>query len=373
MAVLVAHPSPDVYGSDLQLVESVTAMVAADWQVTVCLPSEGPLTGRLRSAGASVWIVRFPVLRRAVMSPAGLLRLALTSPVALMRMIRAIRASRARVVYVNTVTIPWWLLAARLCRRPALCHVHEAEDDAPRLVRTALAAPLFLASAIVTNSQASERALLAVLPGLRRRTTVIVNGVPMPAQPLPDTGEAGRLVLVGRLSPRKGTDVALEAVALLRGEGRDVRLDVCGSVYPGYEWFQQELYERAERPDLAGAVRLHGYVSPGPLLAKAAIVLVPSRTEPFGNTAVEGLLAGRPVVASDVQGLPEIIDSGRTGLLVPPGDATALASAVAKLLDDPGLAARLADAGRREAADRFSLATYRRAIRDVVGSLTPAR
>jgi len=144
---------------------------------------------------------------------------------------------------------------------------------------------------------------------------------------------------------------------------------VCGSIYPGYEWFERTLSERANRPDLAGVVRLHGYVSPGPLLARSAIVLVPSRTEPFGNTAVEGLLAGRPVVASDVQGLAEIIDSGRTGLLVPPGDAAALAGAVAKLLDDPDLAARLAEAGRRDAEERFSPATYQQAIREALAAL----
>lgn len=371
--MLVAHPSPDLYGSDLQLIESVKAMVDAGWPVTVCVPTEGPLTNRLRAAGARVWIVRFPVLRRAVISPRGLLHLLLVMPAALVAMIRAVRASQADVVYVNTVTIPWWLLAARLSRRPALCHVHEAEDAASRAVRIALTAPLLLAAVIVTNSRASKQALLAAIPGLRRRTRVILNGVPAPSTTATGPGEAGRLVVVGRLSPRKGIDVALEAVGLLRSEGRPVRLDVCGSVYPGYEWFERELRERADRPDLAGTVHLHGYVSPGPLLAEAAIVLVPSRTEPFGNTAVEGLFAARPVVASDVQGLAEIIDSGRTGLLVPPGDPMALANAVAKLLDDPDLAARLADAGRREAVDRFSVATYRQAIRDTVASLANAR
>ena len=64
-------------------------------------------------------------------------------------------------------------------------------------------------------------------------------------------------------------------------------------------------------------------------------MLVPSRVEPLGNTAVEAMLAQRPLVASRVQGLAEIVEDGRTRLLVPPGDPAALADATARFLEDP--------------------------------------
>ena len=68
-----------------------------------------------------------------------------------------------------------------------------------------------------------------------------------------------------------------------------------GTTFPGYEWFEQRLRERAARPDLAGHVRFAGYLHPTwPALADADVVLVPSRVEPFGNTAVEALHARRP-------------------------------------------------------------------------------
>ena len=153
-------------------------------------------------------------------------------------------------------------------------------------------------------------------------------GAPAPARERAATDPL-RCVVVGRLSPRKGTMVALEAVARLRAGGADARLDVCGSVFPGYEWFEAELRERAGRADLAGAVAFHGYVSPTrPLLEAADVVLVPSFGESFGNVAVEGMLAGRPVVACDGLGLGEVLSGApRTGRLVPPGDADALARA----------------------------------------------
>jgi len=187
------------------------------------------------------------------------------------------------LAYVSTGTIPVWLLGARLARAPVLCHVHEAEEGHHRLVSLALAAPLALADRVVANSRAAAE------PTARRHTP----------------GEPWELVLVGRLSSRKGIDVALNTVAPM-AEGQDVHLSVCGMHLPGYEWYEQDLRDRVGRPDVAGHVELLGYVHPTrDLLDAADVVLVPSRTEPFGNTAVGGLPARRAVGASGVQGLSE--------------------------------------------------------------------
>jgi glycosyltransferase involved in cell wall biosynthesis len=365
--VLIAHPSADLYGSDLQLLESVRGLTAAGWRVEVSLPAPGPLLARLEDAGAQVGVLGVPVLRKSLLRPAGLVGLVADSARAVPAMLRLMRRLRPDVVYVNTVTVPLWLVAARLARRPALCHVHEAEDDAGRLVSTVLNAPLLLCRTVVVNSRAAARTLLRAVPLLSGRTEVVHNGVPGPDTPPEPSAVAvdgpRRVVLVGRLSPRKGTDVAVEAVALLRAAGRDVDLELCGSVFPGYEWFEEQLRTRSADPVLAGHVRLAGYTSPTwPALARAEVVLVPSRAEPFGNAAVEAQLAARPVIASAVQGLPEIVTSGETGLLVPPDDPQALADAIARVLDDRALARSLAEAGRASAERQFSTARYRTAM-----------
>ena len=99
---------------------------------------------------------------------------------------------------------------------------------------------------------------------------------------------------------------------------------MAGSVFPGYEWYEAELRERAGRADLEGHVELLGYVHPTwPVLEEADVVMVPSRVEPFGNTAVEAMHAARPLVASRVQGLAEVVTDSVTGLLVPADDAQA--------------------------------------------------
>lgn len=373
--ILVAHPSPDLYGSDWQLVETIHGLIEAGHRVNAALPLDGPLVPVLREAGAHVAVLPFTVLRKALMSPRGLAGLSLRSGPEIARLRALIRASGADLVLSNTVTIPWWPVAARAAGVPVLAHVHEAEDTQHRIIRTGLNAPLLAADRIVANSGAARRALLGVQPSLAGRTIVVHNGVagpPRPPAPLRPRGpeDPFRIAMVGRLSPRKGVDVALEAVTLLRHQGVDASLTVCGSIFPGYEWYEAELRERAGAADLAGHVTLAGYVRPTwPVLEEADAVVVPSRAEPFGNTAVEAMHAARPLVASRVQGLAEVVADEATGLLVEPESPAALAGALARLARDPQAAADLAERGAIEAAERFSTAGYRATMAGIVADL----
>lgn len=373
--IVVAHPSPDLYGSDRQLLVTVSALIEHGWEVVVALPVDGPLTALMQARGARVVVESFPVLRKALMTPRGLLGLGLWLSRDAVRLRGALRRTGADAVFVNTLTIPVWLAAARLAKLPTVCHVHEAEEDQPRLVRRALATQALLTGTVIANSGAARRALVDVLPRLAQRITVVHNGVagpPQLAEPPRErpAGTQAHVSLVARLSPRKGIDVALEAVAQLREQGRDVTLTVCGTAYQGYEWYEHELRDRADRPDLAGAVTFAGYVDPiWPVLSAADVVVVPSRVEPFGNTAVEALLAQRPVVASGVQGLTEVIRDDDTGLLVPPGDTIALTVAIASLLDDPQRARTLARDGLRDAHERFSEERYQAQVGALVDAL----
>ncbi|MFD6139353.1 glycosyltransferase family 4 protein [Promicromonospora sp. NPDC060271] len=371
--VLLAHASVELYGSDLQLVETAAGCVDAGADVVVVLPGDGPLAERMRDVGARVETLDMPVLRKAHLTPRGIATLGVATLRALGPMTRLIRRVRPDTVLVNTLTIPAWLVAARLAGVAPVCHVHEAEADARWVVRVGLAAPLLLARTVVVNSAAARDVVVSAVPALRQRTRVVYNGVPGPPEGSAADGGVGggvgdgtgaapgsaHVVLVGRLSPRKGSDVALEAVALLRRNGRDVRLTLCGSVFAGYEWFEDQLRVRAAADDLAGAVDLVGYADPWEWFARGDVVVVPSRVEPFGNVAVQAMLAGRPVVASRTQGLAEIVKDGETGLLVRPEDPVALADAIAELLDDPARASALAAAGRQDAAERFGAQRYR--------------
>ena len=375
--IVFAHPSPDLYGSDRQLVESVRAVAAAGHRVVVTIPGHGPLEDLLRDTGSETVIVPGPTLNRAILSPRGLPGYAIASLRAITRGVRTLRRVRPDIVYVNTLTLPTWLVAARLCRTPSLCHVHEAEDDGPRLLRALLVSPLRLAQRVIVNSEAARRSVVDVSPRLSSRTHLVYNGVPGPEDRSPSSPRHGEVsadtglhvVCVGRLSPRKGTDIALDAVGILRSRGIDARISLAGSCFPGYEWFEDRLRARAGRADLTGAVQFTGYVTDVyALLESADVAVVPSRREPFGNTAVEAQLAGVPVIAAATQGLTEIV-TDETGLVFRAGDARDLADRIAGLVADPGAARERSRRARARAADLFSTAGYASRIRAQIDDL----
>jgi glycosyltransferase involved in cell wall biosynthesis len=369
---LVVTPSLEAYGSDLQMLQSVAGLLDAGWRVVVAASAPGRLSDRLIQLGATIEELDFPVLRRANASGAGVAALAITALRSMPRLVRLIRRTRPDVLYVNTVTLPWWLAAGRLARVPTVCHVHEAEARDSPAVRRALTMPLLLATSVIANSRTTEATLLDAVPRLGSRIRRVSNGVEAPdREPTPPAMQPPiRLTVVGRLSPRKAPEVALEAAALLRARGYDVILDLVGTPVAGMEWFEEQLLTRAARPDLAGAVTFSGYASPiWPALDRSDIVLAPSLGESFGNAVVEGQLARRPVVATALQGHLETIVDEETGLLVPSEDPEALAAAVSRLLDEPDLASRLAARGRESALRDFSQSRYRDEICAVLSDM----
>jgi glycosyltransferase involved in cell wall biosynthesis len=372
--ILVAHPFPDLYGADRSMQSAVCALRDEGHEVVVVVPEHGPLVQALQADGVTVEILRFPVVRRAVLRPRALPLFLLATPWHGLRLARFIRRRRADVVYVNTLTLPHWLLAAQLARRPALCHVHEAQEQLGRSRARLLIAPLLAAPLIVANSDATRRWLIAHVPRLEARTRIVRIGyrfAPAPEPPERAAGGPATIVLVGRLSSAKGQNTAIDATALLAAQGRRVVLELVGDVFRGYEAVRDQLREQAERLGVADRVVFTGFVAdPTAAYLRADVVVVPSLIESFGMVAVEACAQARPVVASSIGGLPEVVVDGSTGLLIPPRDPQALAAAVATLLDDPALARRLAVAGAERVRSEFSFEHMARGICAAVEALS---
>ncbi|MEO5779319.1 glycosyltransferase [Arthrobacter sp. PAMC25284] len=336
LSVLVAHPSADLYGSDRVLLETVEGLRRAGAQVVVTLPASGPLVPEIERRGATVVLSPTPVLRKSMLSVPGMLRLAVTSARGLRSSIGVIRTARPDVILANTITVPLWTLAGRLTGVPVVTHVHEAEANAPRVLRAALALPLLLSHGILTNSQFSAETLAAALPFLRGRSEILYNGVPGPTVAVaPRDGLHGglRILYVGRLSHRKGVDVAIDALLELRSSGVEAKLGIVGAVFPGYEDYEAGLREQVAANGAESHVTFHGFQNGiWPFLAESDVVVVPSRIdEPFGNTAVEAVLASRPVIVSNTSGLREAAAGYRSAQFVEPGDVGELAAALARV------------------------------------------
>lgn len=199
----------------------------------------------------------------------------------------------------------------------------------------------------------------AFAPSRTPDALAVTDAAPPPGLP---PGTAALLLSVSRHDPRKGIDVLLHALARLKERRVPFRACLVG------EGRLLETNRRlAARLGLGPEVSLPGLVPEVlPYLERADVFVLPSREEQSGSLSLlEALQAGRPVVASACDGIPEDVTDGADALLVPPGDAPALANALERVLGDPSLRARLARAARATFANRFGAGRVAGALLDI--------
>jgi glycosyltransferase involved in cell wall biosynthesis len=159
------------------------------------------------------------------------------------------------------------------------------------------------------------------------------------------------LIVLGRLDPQKGHRFLIEAMSTVRKEFPNVQV-VC----LGEGALRKELEHLTKSKGLEDTIRFPGYESDVlPWLRAADLSVLPSLFEGLPMVAMETLAAGCPMVATAVDGTPEVILNAETGLLVPPRDPGSLASAILQMLRDPDRARRMAEAGRRLVFEQFSV------------------
>ncbi|MEL6179384.1 MAG: glycosyltransferase family 4 protein, partial [Myxococcota bacterium] len=174
------------------------------------------------------------------------------------------------------------------------------------------------------------------------------------------------VVFFGRLSRDKGADVLLEALALLkerRGAAPKTLIIGRGDEAAALEAQMARLgvRDRVERAPWMTPEQLAS------VLARSAVVALPSRHESFGNAMAEAMAVGAPLVSCQAGSIPEVVEAGVTGVLVPPGDAPALATALGRLLDDPRWGEQLGRAGRARVKARFSWAGVAEVLEGLYG------
>lgn len=272
----------------------------------------------------------------------------------------------------NGYTELFFLATARAVEVPALMTVHGFWPELARRPGSALHRALAAADWITGVSDAVVAALREASPGVAGRTSRIYPGIhdPGPVR-VPQGSDPPVLLYVGRLAHEKGPDLLLEAFARVARTRPGVRLVVAGD---GPD--RAALTAQAERLGLDGAVECRGWVAPvdvPALMQEAAAVLVPSRFEGFGLTALEAAACARPVAASATGGLAEVVDDGVTGLLVPPENPAALAQAAVQLLDAPARRAAMGRAGRDRALGRFTVGEQTRAYEQLYEKLGSGR
>jgi glycosyltransferase involved in cell wall biosynthesis len=209
-------------------------------------------------------------------------------------------------------------------------------------------------SRTIANCEACRQSLLADEGPSPESVVVLENGVDLSCfLDLPAVSERNgprRVGMVGNLRPVKEPETLVRAAAQVCAQHPDVTFHIAGEgeLQPGLERLVRKL-------GMEGRFLLPGARADVPaFLASLDVAVLCSRSEGMSNAVLEYMAAGRPIVATAVGGNVELLTDGVTGLLVPPSDATSLATAIDRLLGDRALAARLGDAARRRARQRYS-------------------
>lgn len=218
-----------------------------------------------------------------------------------------------------------------------------------------------LATHVLANSHATKRALLKNAPWLdERRISVLHNGIDLATftnsarrnmrleHHIPE--HAPLLGFVGQLDERKGLGVLLSAFKIILQKMPETRLLLAGEG-PLREMIESEVREYGWQKHVV----LTGFVNDVAAIMRAIdVLLLPSYWEGFGIVLIEAMACGRPVITTNISSMPEIVDEGVTGYLIPPGDEQALAQRALALLHDAALRRRMGEAAQRRVAENFS-------------------
>jgi len=368
-------------GAELYLLD-----VARPYRATsrVLLFETGPFKERLEDAGIPVEVCPAPAAVLDVQKASGW-RSALRAVPGLVRLTGQV-ARRARdydLVFANSQKAMLVAgLAGMVARRPVVWSLHDmltAEHFSALNRRVAVTGANGLVDRVLVNSRATQSAFQQS-GGQVDQTTVVYNGIdaapfeavaPADLEALHeelDCSGAPLLGVFGRLAPWKGQHVVLEALpdlpdahALLVGD----------TLFRGDEPYEETLRRTARRLNVADRVHFLGFRDDIPrLMTFVDLVLHTSvAPEPFGRVIVEGMLAGTPVIATRAGGPVEIVQEPETGVLVPPGDPQALATAVEDLLSAPERARSMGRAAQAYARRRFSLDQMRRNVERVISEV----
>ncbi|HLC40439.1 MAG TPA: glycosyltransferase family 4 protein [Methylomirabilota bacterium] len=355
-SVLHVAGSAEWAGGEVYLLQLAQALDRSRFRLSVVAPGDGPLVGRLQAMGVPVFVV--PIAEHLLSLPA------------LMALTRLLKRERPHLVQSHGARSNFYSrLACRLAGIPrCVSTVHNSLYDYPvspgrrvlYLTLDRLTTPL--ADTIICVAESLARDLIERSRVPARKVVVIQNGVDLTVFH-PDRGDGSKIReefglgespvigMVGRMTPQKNHSDFLKALARVRGAIPQVRALIVGDGP-----LRQEIEREVAHLGLEAVCRFAGVRQDiADCYAAMDVVVLSSVSEGFPYVVLEALAMARPLVATSVNGVPEIVDDRLNGLLVPPREPAALADAILALLRDPDCARALGQAGRKLVESRFSL------------------
>lgn len=362
----------EIGGAERLLVSVIRNLNREKYKIVVCfLKGKGPLANEIRGMGVKVLDMKM----RARFDLSVILKL-----------VRLIKRENIDLVHTHLIRADiLGALAAKLAGVPIIIstrHSFSGRWEECYLVRKAYQVASNFMDKIITVSEAVKDRL-AEWSGIKPDKMIVIhNGVDVGEYKIKDDGGRRRdffdvdakvplIGMVSRLVPCKGHKYFLEAAARVKKDISDARFLIVGGTMYYNERYKKELTRYAEYLGLNGGVLFTGIRRDIPqIMSCLDIFVLPSIIdEAFGRVVLEAMACGRPVIATNGGGIPEIVKDNETGMLVPPKDSDKLAQAIIALLEDKERAKRMGLAGRERVEQYFSLEKMVKKIEDLYGQL----
>lgn len=369
--ILFLDHTAKLSGGEIALFDLICALDRSCFIPVVSLASDGPLVGKLQDAGIETHIM--PLGAGIVDTRKGSLGVKSLGSGTLgslrtyvVNLAKWARSRGVDLIHTNSLKSDiYGGFAGRMAGIPVVWHVRD-NIDANYLPRAAAALFKIVARLLPHRVIANSASTLKCLSPGDGRGAVAYSGVPRESAerstPALASGrraapDAPVVAIIGRIAEWKGQHIFLQAAAEVVRQYPSARFWVIGAPLFGEYDFEKKLHSMANELGIEPSVEFLGFRNDVPeLLEKIDIVVHASILgEPFGQVVVQGMAAGKPVVATQGGALPEIVVPGETGLLVPMGDAAAMADAVGILINDFDRALAMGEAGRRRVQERFTI------------------
>jgi len=380
LKIAILDHSPDLGGAEVTLLTLLRNIDRSRFDVTVIVPSEGTFSKALGASGISVSIVHLPMglirLKRgkAFQSLLLLLSSLFSLQFFILNLCFYLKKNRFQLVLTNTIKSHLYgSVAARICSIPLIWRFHDIlspSDFSPFLIKCiALFGRLFpkkiLAVSKVTRDHLAQNGID------RGKIDVIFNSVDHERLESPGgfnnirgeyrLGNGVKLVgCIGRIIPQKGQKVLLSAIPGVLQRYPDAVFLIVGDTFLKEEAYKKELVEFIEKSGIEKSARLTGFRTDiGNVIQSLDLVIFPSiAPEAFPLSVLEALWLGKPVIASDIGGVKEIIEDGVTGVLVEPNQPEQITEKILCLFNDPRICDGIGQRAKESVKIKFSLRDY---------------
>ena len=366
--ILFIHQSAELYGSDKTLLLLLKHIDKTRFYPVVVLPNEGPLKNELEKENIKVVIA--PVLKvyRKMFTPQNILKFVKDIKKGVDALDILNKQHHFDIVYSNTLAVLLGIIYAKKRKIKHLWHVHEIIVH-PKVIASIFPKILMrYSNLVICNSNATQNNLTVRIPELKSKTKVIYNGMELNSEnkavaQKTDFGfnETDIIItLVGRISRLKGHKLLLDVFTNHLIKNENIKLLFVGSPVEGQEQYLDEIQNSINRNKLQTKVKILPFLNDlNGVWAVTDIAIMPStEAESFGLVAVEAMLAKKPVVASNLGGLTEIVINNETGLLFDPNSKEALSEALFKLIESPSLRSEFGEKGYERAIKEFSITKH---------------